>query len=115
MRYRKLDENGDMQFGAGSANFYVDSPDAVGQAVLTRLRLLTGEWFLDLDEGTPWGQNILGMNTAALRDRAIRGRILATQGVTGIASYSSVLQNRNFTVSVVINTQFGQTPVQATL
>ena len=53
MKYRKLTENGDYAFGRGGADMHADTPEAVGQAVLTRLRLFAGEWFVDLKEGTP--------------------------------------------------------------
>ena len=48
MKYRKLTENGDYAFGRGGADMHADTPEAVGQAVLTRLRLFAGEWFVDL-------------------------------------------------------------------
>ena len=58
MKYRKLDANGDYLFG-GSGEFFVDSPDAVRQAIQTRLLLLTREWFLDAQEGTPYDPDIV--------------------------------------------------------
>ncbi|WP_302540571.1 hypothetical protein [Bilophila wadsworthia] len=42
MKYRKLTENGDYAFGRGGADMHADTPEAVGQAVLTRLRLFAG-------------------------------------------------------------------------
>ena len=54
MRYRKLDAAGDFVFGHGAADYHRDSPEAVAQAVLTRLKLHRGEWFLDRSEGTPY-------------------------------------------------------------
>ena len=35
MKYRKLTENGDYAFGRGGADMHADTPEAVGQAVLT--------------------------------------------------------------------------------
>lgn len=115
MKYRALDESGDMRFGHGLADLLINSPEAVGQAVKTRLLLLKGEWFLDVTEGTPYATEILGRNTAATRDAAIRRRILRTQGVTDIVSYSSALVGRSFSVSATINTVYGQTTVEASL
>ena len=89
MRYRELSPTGDYLFGAGGQNFLVDSPEMVAQSVLTRLRLWSGEWFLDVTEGTPWMTQILGENTKSLYDLAIQSRVLQTQGVTGIKDYSS--------------------------
>ncbi|GMG90652.1 hypothetical protein Cmtc_18720 [Cupriavidus sp. TKC] len=117
MRYRKMTADGDYQFGGQQADFYKDSPEAVGQAVLTRLRLLRGEWFLDKTEGMPWATEVLGKYTSGTYDAAIRQRILGTQGVREIAAYSSSLdsEKRHLSVTATINTIYGTTTVEATL
>lgn len=113
MRYRKLSPTGDYTFGQGNANFYIDNVEAVAQSVLTRLRLAQGEWFLDVTEGTPYATQILGVNTAATRDLAIKNRILKTDGVTELVAYASQLDaDRNFKVQATINTVYGQTTIE---
>lgn len=110
MRYRALSPTGDFTFGQGKANFLANSPATVGQAILTRLRLWTGEWFLDQTEGTPWLTSVLGRNGTGAADLAIQERILGTPGVVSIVSYSSYLNpaTRRFTVSsVTVQTQYG--------
>ena len=117
MRYRALDENGDSTFGQGSANFLVNSPEAAGQAVETRLQLMQNSWFLDLTAGTPYDE-IIGPGKLATADAAIREVILETQAITNdglvniinkIQKYSSSVDpKRNFTVSATIDTIFGQ-------
>ena len=117
MRYRKLDAEGDYVFGGGAADFLVNTPEAVAQAVLTRLRLLRGEWFLDTTAGMPWDTDVLGKYTSGKYDAAIRMCILGTQGVTELTSYSSTAdpETRVLTVTATINTIYGTTTVQATL
>lgn len=115
MRYRKLDENGDFTFGHGDLDYYKDNPEAVAQAVRTRLMLWAGEWFLNQDEGTPWGLRVLGKNSAADYDPLIRLRILETRGVNSIEDYSSDWDEntRRLAISATINTTYGQTAVNA--
>lgn len=108
MRYRKLTDDGDYSFGQGQSNFYIDSPEAVAQSVETRLALLTGEWFLDVTEGTPFLQEVVGNNTQSLYDAALQSRILTTEGVLEIPEYSSSVEGRHLSVSATINTIFGQ-------
>ena len=107
----------DRQFGHSAADFLVDSPACVAQLILTRLLLFQGEYFLDLTEGTPWMQGVLGVGTKGVYDLVIQQRILATQGVTGIVNYSSLLtgSNRKLSVTVQVQTQYGQTPITVTL
>lgn len=115
MRYRMLTASGDYSFGQGTANFFVDDPQAVGQSVLTRLRLWQEEWFLDKTEGTPYSTQVLGYNTKNLRDAAIRQRVLQTVGVVSIESYGSTFdpETRAFTVTdLSILTQYSHIPVQ---
>lgn len=117
MRYRKLDADGDYTFGGGPADFLVDSPAAVGQAVLTRLQLFKGEWFVDTADGTPWQTDVLGEHTRSTYDMAIRNRILGTQGVEQIDSYDSEFEpnGRKLTITCTITTAYGPTTISETL
>lgn len=115
MRYRALDQNGDYTFGSSARNFFINTPAGVAQAVLTRLLLIEGEYWLDLTEGTPYKTQILGRGTIALYDLAIRTRILETQGVTEIVAYSSLLNpvTRHVAVAATIDTLYGQAAFNA--
>jgi hypothetical protein len=106
---RKLSGSGDMTFGQGLQNFWKNVPEAPAQCVMTRLKLEVGEWFLDLNEGTPWRTKVLGKYTGSTRDAVIRSRVVGTQGVTSIESYASQ-QNRDtraFTGQITIDTAYG--------
>lgn len=115
MRYRAQSASGDYTFGQGAANFFVNVPDAVAQAVKTRLLLMTGEWFLDVTEGTPYSTDILGTGTAPLYDAAIQLRIKGTEGVTALVSYSSTLVDRQLRVQATIDTLYGQAELSVLL
>lgn len=117
MRYRQLTADGDYSFGQQQADFYRDTPEAVAQAVLTRLELFTGQWFLDNTEGTPWRTDVLGKYTQDSYDSVIQARILDTQGVTQIDAYSSTrnADTRVLSVSATISTVYGQTTITTTL
>jgi hypothetical protein len=113
MKYRRLDENGDMMIGHGGADYLKDSPECVAQAVMTRLRLPRGEWFLDLTEGTPW-HGLLGEPEDG-RDFIIRRRVLETEGVLEIEEYESVFDgtSRKLTVNMRLNTVYGSASIKA--
>jgi len=127
MRYRKEDVNGDYSFGHQEADFYIDSPEGVAQAVKTRLALFTGEWFLDTTDGTPWRTEVLGKYTMDSYDAVIKDRILSTQvltdqlvltsAVTSITAYSSTFNpdTRKLAVTVTIQTIYGEAQITSTL
>jgi hypothetical protein len=104
-----MDANGDYQF-FGNSRFLINSPATVAQAVLTRLRLFTDEWFLDTREGLNL-QRILGNRTALTRDIAVKTRILETPGVTRLTKYYSTVEVRNFRVVAAIDTIYGPTTI----
>ena len=109
MRYRKLDSDRDMVFGNQQADFWRDVPDAPAQAVGTRLRLLSGEWFLDVTEGVPYQVSALGTGKQGTIEPMFRDAILNTQGVTRITAWSSSFNpdSRTYTLAATIDTVYG--------
>lgn len=109
MRYRKLTATGDYRFGQGQADFYIDQPEAVAQAVATRLRLQLGDWFLDLTDGMDWRGKVLGNRTAPVRDITIHSRVLATPHLKSMSGYSSGLDpdTRAFRAQFTLDTDYG--------
>jgi hypothetical protein len=117
MKYRKLDTAGDYTLGTG-ADFLTDTPEAVGQAISTRLKLWQGEWFIDTTEGMAWATEVLGkrfQNTSP--DSAIQRCILGTQGVIEIEEYSSTYEGntRKLTVTATVSTIYGSVALQETV
>ena len=104
MQYRQLSATGDYLIGLP---FLANSPQCVGQAIVTRLKLWQGEWFLNTAYGTPWLQNILGRSQNP--DAYIKARILGTPGVTSLLAYLSSYngQNRSLSVSGSVVTLYG--------
>lgn len=111
MRVRQQDANGDYLIG----QFFVDVSEAVGQVVQTRLMLFTREWFLDTGEGMPWRTDVLGKYTQKAYDTVVKQRILGTQGLKSITSYSSVFDGntRVLSINVSIDTIYGPTSIAA--
>jgi hypothetical protein len=92
-RYRKLNRDGDMMFGQGRNDYYIDEPAAVAQAIKTRLSL----WV-----------NVVGQVGAYnVRDTVIRARILQTPYVTSLYDWKSEIWNRKYTASGKVVTAFG--------
>lgn len=120
MRYRKLDANGDYTFGSAAQNFYYDL-DAVAQAIKTRLKLLSGEWWEDIQDGLPLFNIILkqkgtpqGIKTI---ETLIGERILDTIGVTSISSAKGTFDptKRSYSYSAQVNTIYGTVTIQEVL
>lgn len=115
MRYRKLTPSGDYSFGNGQLDFWRDVPEAVGQVVLTGLRLWLGEWYLNILDGVPYIQGVLGKHSQTEADITIQDAILGFQGVVDIQNFKSVVdpQTRKYSVvEVDVDTIFGPTSVQ---
>ena len=110
MRYRALSASSDWTpAGTGDSGFLVNSPELVGQAITTRLKFFKSEWFLDLDDGTPYQQAALGTGKRNLIEPMIRQRILQTQGVESIASFDLSIDDlaRSAIINATINTIYG--------
>lgn len=114
MRVRAQDAAGDYQFGRSDL-FLVDTPAAVAQVIRNRLSLQTGEWFLDLTEGTPYAEFVLGYGTQGTRDQALQSRILDTPGVQELQSYASSVTDRRLTVTATVITTFGAVTITSNI
>lgn len=122
MTVRALDSNGDIvtsgrQFLSGG------SAAEAAQNVNTRLKFLTGEWFLDILDGTPWFPQtnrfgILGKGGSfSQKEAIIRRRILLAPSVAGMSSFSIDydVQTRRLTVSAgIISTSKQATDLEFT-
>lgn len=115
MRYRKQSPTGDYTFGQGQLNFWINVPQAVAQAVKTTLLLWLGEWYLDVNAGTPYPEEILGTHSQAMADLAIQQTVLSVQGVNSISDFESTIDpgSRKYSVTLlVVDTIYGQTQVE---
>lgn len=112
LKYRRMDENGDYIFGHSKYDFLNDL-EAVAQAIYTKIKLLQGEWWEDIQIGTPLFQTMLGakvtQNTKDALDLIIRDRILEVDGVNYLQDYKSEInqQKRTYTFSTTVNTVYG--------
>ncbi len=113
MRYRRLDENGDMTFGNNKFDFVKDL-EAVSQAIQTRLKLLKGEWWEDTEEGLPLFQEILASRNIEKTKRLIIERIQKTQGVLSVDNLIITFENRILNITASVSTIYGETLVSFT-
>ena len=91
MRYRALDDNGDMVVRNGQA--YIEGVDAVRQVCVTRLRLLIYEWWEDIGDGVPYWQQIIASRNLEEALRIIRRRIEGTDRVLAVLNMEHTWDN----------------------
>jgi len=108
MKYRELDADGDYTFGRER---FLHDIEAVGQAILTRMKLLYGEWWEQTDDGLPLFERILGVFMGERQqdaiDLIIGERISGTTGARNITRFESDFTNRHYSASCTVNTIFG--------
>lgn len=112
MRVRQLSPTGDFQFGSGQLDYLINTPAAVAQVVQTNLRLILGEWYLDLSLGTPYLQGVIGKHSQDVANATLVAVITSCQGVVNIDNFESTIDpytRKYSTVSGTINTIYGQT------
>lgn len=122
MKYRRLTaDTHDMCFGRGAGDYLEDAnenPIAIAQAIKTYLLLFYGEWFLNILDGLPMWQQILGQRitnknivdeiiTNRIRDLRMPNNQLAVTAVSGVSSeYDS--ETREYSYSSVVDTIYGK-------
>jgi hypothetical protein len=107
---RPLDPNtGEPLWGVGNTNFVTDIY-AVAQLIKTRLLLFQGEFWADLDDGTPYWQSILGQpanqqKIVLLLTQRIFATPFVSQVLNSAASFDTA--SRSFNFNITVQTQFG--------
>ena len=111
MRYRSLDETGDYTFGK---NDFKTGKEAVAQAIQTRISLLYGQWWENVEDGLLLFENILGVSGSHQEsiDMLLTERILNTKHVKEIKRYESTFVNRIYTAVCVVETVYGEVSVE---
>lgn len=88
----------------------VQNAHAVGQHVRQRLLTFSGEWFLDINVGVPWLDQLLGRNyDPALAEAVVKAEILDTDAVVEVTAFSVRFLNdpRNLDIhSVEVLTEY---------
>lgn len=114
MRYRRL-VNGEPSYGQGRADFLVDIY-ATAQAIETRLKLFTGEWWEDVYDGLPVWTDLLGFSgsdknksNSIISKRILETKLGKVQLVTGISNLTNTYDayNRRFSYSVTAKSLYG--------
>ncbi|MNF38537.1 hypothetical protein D3C85_736020 [compost metagenome] len=102
------------------ASLVTQSPqDIVAQRLKIKLQTFLGEWFLDLEIGIPYFQQILTkVRSKSVVDTIFQAAILEDEGVIEMISYTSTLDSatRGFDLSFVVRVASGDiVPIDFTL
>lgn len=83
--------------------------DTVKQRLFIMLRTFQGEWFMDLNHGIPYWQNILGKKTTkSAVDLIFQQKILAENGVKEITEFKSTFVNRQYSLDFKVRVSTGE-------
>jgi len=107
---KALDKNNDLIIDKGQIKLVGDGAETV-QHVRTRLQFYLEEWFLDLQAGTPYFQQIFTKpaNLANI-ESILKSKILNTPGVSRLTEFSMDYEGestRRLTVSFSAETIYG--------
>jgi hypothetical protein len=113
-----LDPDGDILIDADGLHF-VGGAEGVAQLIRIGIRLFRAEWYLNLEEGMPWFEEILGekFNEDLTRQR-LKEVILSRPGVLEILQLTIVPpgKDRALSVTCAVRTVFGNTdPIEVSL
>lgn len=95
---RALDANGDI---VTSGTQFFTEPEEVAQSVKSRLKLHLGEWFLNINDGVPWFDAILGIGVPiGVKNAILQERVVTGPNVAGITRWDSQFDRTARTLSI---------------
>ena len=103
MKFRNLDANGDWTWGAGLGNYAIND-QAIGLNIQTRVLSWVNDCFFDMTAGIDWYTRLGTRGQRELLETELRRIILQSSGVTGLISFDTILNGRNFSANYNITT-----------
>jgi hypothetical protein len=99
----QLNGNNDIQIENGRF-LTVAGADEVKQRILVALQHFYQEYFLDVPDGVPWYEVILGSKNKKVVELVLRKKILEVPGVVGIISFQKIFNNitRHMDISAIV-------------
>lgn len=107
--------------GSSPADLYLDAQgnlavvrdaEAVGQHARQRIMTHRGEWFLDVQAGVPWMQDIIGRGyDPVLAEALVKGEVVGTDGVVAVTSFSARFDRQTRGVratDIVVTTEYDE-------
>jgi len=107
MIFRNLTPDHDWTFGKGRQDMTALN-QAIGLNIKTRILSWVGDCFFDQTAGIDWINRLGSKNQRALLELDLRRVILQSQDVTGILSFDTVLNGRNFTARYSVQTIYSK-------
>ena len=89
MKIRRLDGEGDWDFGHSQSSYYIDNAQSVGLNIITRLREWYRDCFFNLEAGIDYPTRLGSFNQKENLDNDIQYIILNSQDVVDITSFTS--------------------------
>lgn len=104
-RTLKLTTDGDLDVSTGNLQVLKGS-DAIVQSIRTRLQFFKGEWFLDLNAGVPYFQEVLKkISNPNVLTAIFRQALLETPGVSELLSLALNFDHATRKLSVDFSAQ----------
>lgn len=87
----RLDANGDLSIVNGDLSIISDKLE-IDQLLKQRLQFFSGEWFLDIEDGLPWFDEVFVKNPdPVILNTIFKDIILTTPGVLGLDEFDLTL------------------------
>ena|SRR5690606_17884111 len=105
----KLDQKGDLLISDYDLSL-IEGQDQISQNLAIRLRFVLGEWYLDIESGIPYYQDIFIKSPNRNRiETIIKDEIVNTQGINRLLSFQSDYQpiTRKYSVRFQCETDKG--------
>ncbi len=112
MIFRNLDADGDWLYGHGTGD-YVATNDAIGLNIKTRLLSWVNDCFFNMGAGIDWINRLGSKNQRALLEADLRRLIINSEGVTGILTFDTILDERAFTANYSVTTIYSQSYIDS--